>query len=279
MALRPTVLRRTAPRVAGYAGWTAAVAVVAIELECDVAMGPLAHSLLGIALGMLLVFRTNAAYDRYWEGRGRWSQIVATARNLMRGWSTSVVGPPKPAFVPLVPAYVSAVGSRLRGVDLASIDGARLRPHELCALAGAQRSTVALARRMSWHIRASVREGGLSDASASTLEGFVAELTQHEAACERIAGSPMPTAYLNQIRHLLTAYIATLPFALVGQIGWLVVPATVVIAFGLIGIQEAGSEIENPFGEDDNDLPLDEYCAAVRSDARAFLGAPGRRAF
>lgn len=267
------ILGRVAPRALLHAGWAALVAVLVLRLEVDIGMGPLAHSLLGVALGMLLVFRTNAAYERYWEGRRRWSEIVATSRSLMRGWACHVPASER-GFVPLVSSYVCALADRLRGSPLPGLERPRLDPHDACALGRSTHVPAALLLRMSSHIRARVEAGQLRPGLANALEGHLAALTEHEAACERIASSPMPTAYVTQIRQLLAVYLATLPLALVGQLGWLAVPATLVIAFGLVGIEDAGTQIEDPFGEDDNDLPLDEFCRSVRADAR-LLGRVG----
>lgn len=261
------VFGRVLPRALLHGGWTALVALAALGLGLDIGIGPLAHSLLGVALGMLLVFRTNAAYERYWEGRRRWSQIVAESRCLMRGWVTHARGS-APGFVELVTAYVCAVADRLQAGRGKPTTRPPLRPDDLAALGASTWIPAALAMRMAARVRTEVESSRLRAAVAGALEGHLAALTEHEAACERIADSPMPRLYTAQIRQLLFVYLATLPFALVSQLGWFVVPSTMVIAFGLVGIEDAGTQIEDPFGDDANDLPLGDYCAAVQDDAR-----------
>ena len=266
-SVHATVVGRVLPRALLHGAWTALVAVAALGLDLDIGVGPLAHSLLGVALGMLLVFRTNAAYERYWEGRRRWSQIVAEARCLMRGWGNHVRGA-APGFVELVTAYVCAVADRLHAGRGTPTTRPPLRPDDISALGAVSRVPAALAIRIAARIRIEVDASRLRAPVGTALEGHLAALTDHETACERIADSPMPRLYTAQIRQLLFLYLSTLPFALVGQLGWLVVPSTMVIAFGLVGIEEAGTQIEDPFGDDANDLPLGDYCAAVREDAR-----------
>ena len=85
----------------------------------------------------------------------------------------------------------------------------------------------------------------------------------------------MPFAYVAQIRQLLMVYLATLPFVLVPRLEWLAVPAVALVAFGLIGIEEAGVEIEDPFGLDPNDLPMDELCAGIALEAQELADAGG----
>ena len=262
---------RVAGRAMVYGLWSGVVALAEVEVGVAIGVGPLAHSLLGVALGMLLVFRTNASYDRYWEGRRRWSEIVAASRSLVRGWVSH--GGTNRAFIPLVTAYVVAVANRLRPSGSDPILRPALAPPDACALDGASANPAALSLRMSNHLHARVRAGDLHPSLAAHLEACLAALTQHESACERIATSPMPRAYIVQIRRLLAVYVFTLPFALVADLGWFTVPATLVIAFGLLGIEAAGTEIEDPFGDDANDLPLADYCARVRRDTK-LLTAP-----
>ena len=77
---------------------------------------------------------------------------------------------------------------------------------------------------------------------------------------------PMPFAYVVQIRQLLILYLATLPLVLIGFLGWAVIPAIFFTSFALLGIEEAGVEIEDPFGVDPNDLPVSELCEVIRED-------------
>jgi putative membrane protein len=98
----------------------------------------------------------------------------------------------------------------------------------------------------------------------------------HQGACERILRTPIPFAYAVHIKQLLMVYLATLPLALVPLMNWGAVPAVIVIAFGLLGIEEAGVEIEDPFGDDPNDLPLENLCAVIARDTAALADMAGR---
>ncbi|MCB9598373.1 MAG: bestrophin [Sandaracinaceae bacterium] len=266
--VKGTVVKRVAPRVAVYAGLAAVAAVLVLELGVHAYIGSLAHSLLGIALGMLLVFRTNAAYDRYWEGRRRWSAIVAASRNLVRG-AIGHARDPGP-IAQLVTAYVTALRHRLQGDQETRDVQRRLGDEDARALGPMTADPLALTARITARIQEHVESGALRPEIASSLERYVGQLVEHQSACERIATSPVPIAYAAQIRHLLVVYLATLPFALVAELGWLTVPAMAVIAFGLIGIEEAGMEIEDPFGHDENDLPLQAFCDGLAADAKVL---------
>jgi putative membrane protein len=228
---------------------------------------PLGHLLIGVALGLLIVFRSNCSYDRYWEGRKLWGGIVNASRNLMRG--AAVVGGDVKTLAGLVAAYALAVKQRLRrATDLTEI-----RPHvspEVYAQASAAVNPPAvIALHMSRWVQARTA-AGTPAVAAEGLEQQVRALTDCQGGCERILLTPVPFAYAVHNKQLLMLYLLSLPFVLVEEMGWAAVPATAVIAFGLLGIEEAGGEIENPFGTDPNDLDIDGLCAGIARDAKAM---------
>jgi putative membrane protein len=270
--LRGTVVARVLRRVALYSGLTLvlwACHSFAFELP---AADPLGHSLLGVALGLLIVFRTNTSYDRYWEGRKLWAALIVAARNLIRG--AVAYGGPADGLARLVSAFPVALKQHLRG----SRDFQELRPFvsaEVFAHVGAaDNPPAAVAFAMSVWIRDRLKEGALDGATARALEGNVCSLMDVAGGCERIGRSPIPFAYAAHIKQMLVLYLLTLPFVLVSKMGPLAVVAVAGVTFGLVGIEEAGVEIEDPFGTDANDLPLEAFCATVAADARALVEAP-----
>ncbi len=104
---------------------------------------------------------------------------------------------------------------------------------------------------------------------ARQLESHVSAMTECLGNCERIRQTPMPFIYAVHGRHLLLLYLGTLPLVLVPVMGWVAPVGVGLIAFGLLGIEAAGLEIEDPFGNDPNDLPLDDFCAEIARDAAA----------
>jgi len=263
---RGTVLARLRTRMAAYAGWAAIVTFAAAGRTVPMPdFGALAHSLVGVAMGMLLVFRTNASYDRYWEGRKRWGGIIAGSRNLLRV-ARAHIGDTGP-LAPLVHGYAVAVKQHLRretdDAQLAAILG------EEQAAAASRRADppLFLATHMSRWVARQVFSGKLPAALGRELEGAITKMVEHQEACERILKTPVPFAYVVQIRQLLAFYLLTLPVVLVPVMDWMVIPVTAMVAFAMLGIEEAGIEIEDPFGTDPNDLPLEHLCDIVRRDA------------
>jgi len=263
---RGTVLSRLRNRIIFYSGWAAVVSIVFVGKTMPMPdFGALAHSLVGVAMGMLLVFRTNASYDRFWEGRKRWGGIIAGARNLLRV-SRSHIGEvgPLPA---LVHAHALAVMHYLRGTSDTESVAEVIGPELTKAAYARANPPVFLTTVMSRWVASKVASGQLNPPLAREVEGALTKMVEHQEACERILRTPVPFAYVVQIRQLLVFYLATLPVVLVPVMDWLVIPVTAMVAFAMLGIEEAGIEIEDPFGSDPNDLPLEEFCEIVRADS------------
>ena len=127
---------------------------------------------------------------------------------------------------------------------------------------------LAIARRIT-ELVVAARDRRLIDGhQLQALDQNVQQLIDYCGACERIRSTPLPFAYAVHLRRALLAYCFTLPLALVQKYGWETVPVTLLIAYVLFGIEEIGVEIEDPFGSDVNDLPLENICAAIEDNLR-----------
>ncbi len=260
-----TVLPRLLPRVAGF-GLLAVLAVLIDEYVVTVRFfDAIGHTLMGAMVGFLIVLRTNTAYERFWEGRKLWGGIVNSSRNLLR--EASAFAGPADDLDDLVVAYVLALKQLLRR----ETDFSEIRPwvsEEVYARATASENPPLV---LSYYLAAWIEhrraEGRLDAILAVHLDERVRELVDHQGACERIFKTPIPFTYAVHIKQFLVLYLLTLPFVLVGKMGWLAIPMTMVISFGLSGVEEAGVEIEDPFGYDPNDLPLEGICSTIERDA------------
>lgn len=234
------------------------------------------HALIATPLGLLLVFRTNASYDRFWEARKLWGAIVNESRNLARTATVLLAADPGLAaqIVRLAVAFPYAAMNTLRGKHGLGPVAAELDPAEADALANAQHAPLAVTVALSKRIAEGQRRGLISDIQQGIIEQNVQVLIDCIGACERIKRTPLPFAYVVHLRRALAVYCGTLPFALVEYFGWLTVPVTFLVSYVLLGIEEIGVEIEEPFGTDDNDLPLDRFCTTIELNLRALLPAP-----
>jgi ion channel-forming bestrophin family protein len=229
---------------------------------------PLGHTMVAVALGLLIVFRNNCSYDRYWEGRKLWGSLVNASRNLLRGASAYVEN--NKELANMVSAYALALKQHLRNnKDLSEIQSF-LPPEMFQQVSSSANPPSMIAYHISRWIGSRVQEGKIDTITAQALEAHVRSFLDSQGGCERILRTPIPFAYAVHIKQLLFLYLVTLPFALVGELGWVAIPTVVVIAFGLLGIEEAGVEIEDPFGDDPNDLPIEAICATIGRDTLAL---------
>jgi putative membrane protein len=239
------------------------------------ALDQLGHTVLGVSLGMFIVFRTNTSYARFWEARSHWGMLVNTSRNLAR--AGAVYAGSAGELSRLITAYVIAVKEYLRGLnDLSELR--QLVPGRILTAASAASNPPALlARSISEWIASRLAERRLDAMQAARLEGLVATLTDAQGGCEKILRTPMPFVYAALIKQVLLLYLASLPFVLVAKMGFAAPIAVAVVALGMLGIEEAGVEIEDPFGTGPNHLPLDRICETIARDVAALVAEPNEK--
>jgi putative membrane protein len=264
--------------VAGRTLLSAALGALAYWLFVTqgVKVPPVAHTMVGVALGLLLVFRTNASYDRYWEGRRLLGAIVNRTRDLarqLRGYVPESEKAGTESCLRLLDAYFALAIQSLRSeTDLEAVQS--LQPDERKRLASVQRArpTVVLAW-VTKRIDGFARAGHLSEARLLAMDGNVTALVDAYSGCERIARTPVPFAYAQHIKLFVTLFCLTLPFAIVDTMKLWTPVASALLAFALFGIDEIGVEIEDPFGTDDNDLPIDRIAQTISVSMRETLGS------
>lgn len=266
---RGTSLPRIYPRLLFLVGLALAVWGAGLLGYSIPRLDSLGHSMVGIALGMLLVFRNGSSYDRYWEGRKTWGAIVNASRQLAR--LASIHAQDGPAFARLLSAYARATRARLRGEDnFASELAPLLEGEEAEKVAANANRPLAISGLLSQRVAEGIRSGRLAVAQFATFEGQINELISNAGACERIRTTPIPFCHSAHIKQLLFVYLGSLPFVMVPAAGGLGVVLTAIVSFALIGIEESGVEIEDPFGTDDNDLPVDDFCATIDRDCNSL---------
>jgi ion channel-forming bestrophin family protein len=242
----------------------------------EIEVPPTGHALIGVALGLLLVFRTNASYDRYWEGRKAWERISNDARNVVR--TARALLSDDPAFLdPVVRwtvAFPYACMHRLRGERSLGRAAGRLSPAQVAEVLAEDHVPLAIATRLSRLIAESRLHGTFPERAVITIDNNIRSLVESVGVCERIQDTPLPFAYVVHLRRALMLFLITLPFALVNPFGWSTIIYTMLISYVLLGIDEIGVEIENPFGTDLNDLPLELICARIEQNLTSMLKQP-----
>lgn len=272
--MRGSVLPRIAPLLGAFGLYGCAVVLLARYLGLDLGTyGIVPFSLLGVTLSILLGFRTNAAYDRWWEARKLWGQLVFEIRNLTRASIALLPADRREVRLLLreALAFCHHLRGQLRGVE-AGNDAAQYLADE--PLPASTNPADAVLRRMGARIAALKAQGRLDSIEYGILDARLSALAALHAGCERIANTPLPFAYTLLLLRSAYAFCLLLPFGLVGPLGWVTPVFTVFVAYMLFGPDALSAELEDPFGTEANDLPLDRMCRICEISVFEALGEP-----
>jgi putative membrane protein len=275
--IRGSMLREITSRILACVLWATGITWFHFAVhEC--AIPGTAHMLVGPALALLLVFRTNASYDRFWEGRRMWGNIINESRNLAR--LASAVFAEDTAFrrrlMGWILCFPDAMRYHLRGQKNLGKFAASLPPQSADRAQASDHPPLAVALEISRHWIEARNSGLISDYLLVALDQNVQLLIDYMGSCERIHKTPLPFAYVVHLRRAILIYCFTVPFGLLKDFAWWTPVCTLLIAYLLVGIEEIGVEIEDPFGEDDNDLPLEVFCETIQRNIGS-LAAGGDR--
>jgi len=215
------------------------------------------HTLLGFVISMLLVFRTNTAYDRWWEGRKQWGYLVNNCRNLSMKVSNMVSAGSQRDLLLLIKSYPIAAKNHLRGLD-------EDLPCEHLIPKRAKHVPNAIANQLYERIIKERRESAeFSDEDFHIIDRDLKELTNIIGACERIKNTPIPYPYFLFIKKFIFVYIATLPIGLVTRFEYFTVPIVMFMFYVFVSFEVLAEEIEEPFGTDTGDLPTDTLAETI----------------
>jgi len=267
-----SLTRRTVALTVGMTVYCSVVAAVDhLYLGDLIRIQPNLHALLGTVLGVLLVFRTNTAYDRWWEGRKLWGQLVNDSRNL----AIKVRALPKVdrtekyRMARLLVNFARALKEHLR-------EG--IRPANLSIYRGMASNPT----HVPAHVAGMIRETFTGWKAEGRIEGFDDLLLDPHAralldicgACERIRKTPIARSYLLFIRQSIALYLLTLPWGLVDDWGYWCIPVSAIITYFLLGMELLAEEVEEPFGHGEDDLVLDEICQGIEATVMEILTLP-----
>ena len=230
-------------------------------------------SLLGIVLSILLVFRTNTAYDRWWEGRKQWGSLVNNTRALATMLQASLPPGDKESryfFAKNIANFCIALKEHLRkGVKLEEL--IHLQQEELNELAPKQHKPNHIASWIYAKIHTIYKAGVFTDADLINLKPQYFALVDVLGACERIKKTPIPFSYSVYIKIFISLYGLILPFGLYNDFGFYAIPLTMFIFFAMLGLELMAAEIEDPFGLNCNDLPTGDIALTINKNVFEIL--------
>ena len=231
----------------------------------------LLYTLLSFVLSLLLVFRTNTAYDRWWEGRKLWGKLVNDSRNL----SVKI-----DSILPLDDAenrdffrksissfpYILA-GHLSEESTILALDQDYIISHEISK----EHGPIELVSLMMERAQKLKKEGVLSDVDVLYLDTQLTGFLEVCGGCERIKNTPIPFSYSSFIKKFIILYTLALPIANVLSIGYLIIPLTVFVFYVLMSLEVIAEEIEDPFSNDENDLPLQQLANNIERNVSLII--------
>ncbi|HET6554899.1 MAG TPA: bestrophin family ion channel [Dyella sp.] len=259
-----TMLLSIAVVIAGRMGWAVHFALNAAPL-----------TLLGLTLAIFLGFRNTVAYQRWWEGRTLWGDLVIATRNMARQTTSFLSSLPREQQRVLVYGLIGfthALRHHLRGTDPAE-DLRRWLPEDAChAVLASPHRPNALLGVLGRYCMDATREAGVDSILLAEMDHGLNQLSHVLGGCERIKGTPIPFTYILLLHRTVHAYCFVLPFCLIGPLGWLTPLAVGILAYTFFGLDAIGEQIEDPFDLLPNDLPLDALSRNIEINLRDLLG-------
>jgi putative membrane protein len=219
-------------------------------------------------LSLLLAYRTNTAYDRWWEGRKLWGSLVNNSRNLAIKLAAILESESdKNYFRKVIPSFASILAKHLsneevgkvlfEGSDL-EIDQNKHKPNQV-------------AKMIYSKINDLYKSNKISGNQLIILNSEIQSFTDVCGACERIKNTPIPYSYSAFIKKFIFFYVMTLPFGYVFTLGYYIIPVVVFIFYVLASLELIAEEIEDPFGGDENDLPTSKIASNIKKHVEEIL--------
>jgi putative membrane protein len=270
--MRGSIVPRIAPQLLGFGIYASLVVLAMRRLDVDPgSYGIAPFALLGITLSIYLGFRNDAAYDRWWEARRLWGQLLVEVRNLTR-LALGVVpdAGERRALLMEVLGFAHALRGLVRRQDpaaaLASLGVVPARD------GGGPRGCDEMLQAVGARV-AQLRRAGVIDAiDFRIFDERLAGLAAVHAGCERISTTPLPFAYTLLVHRSAWVFCVLLPIGLAPIAGWGTPLFTVLLGYSFFGLDALSEELEDPFGTEANDLPIDGLCRVCEIGVFEALG-------
>jgi putative membrane protein len=264
---RGSFVRGVPLRVLTFGLIALAVTFVDRRISSRIAMPVGLHEVGGAVVALILAFRANTAYARFWEARTIWGSLVNASRNLARLLDRHAGAAGRP-LIPWVAVFAHALRTRMRD-EAVDIGGkGLLSTGDLTWLQQAPHPVLAAADVLSTGIARLQQRRQLEPLMAQRAELLVGEMVNCLGGCERIRKTPTPLGYVLLIERLVAVYLISLPFALVARAGWTTPLLTMAISYPVLMLDALAIELDDPYGHDPNDLPLTQITEVIEHDVR-----------
>lgn len=271
---RGSVLPNIASQLLAVIAFSYVVVVVHGQVfQTKISLTFVPFTLVGLTMAIFLGFRNSTSYDRYWEARRLWGNLLNEGRTLARQAMTLPQHTQHaPELVYRVIAFTHALRHQLRGTQ-PDADFARLLPAADCArLAAARYKPAVVLLMVGESLRAVRLHEDMPPVLVAAMELPLSRLSDVLGGCERIADTPIPFTYSVIIHRTIYLYCLLLPFSLVDSIGMMTPLIVGFVAYTFFALESLGAQIEEPFGLEPNDLALDAMACTIEATLREILG-------
>lgn len=252
------------------------VAVKGVFFTYKVTLNPAPFTLFGIALALFLGFRNTASYDRFWEARKIWGNLLNDSRSLARQALTisgySPVSDEVEIFINYITSFIFALKHQLRGTDATADLLKRLPPDLAEHLRHARYKPAMLLKEMGHWVQKAREMGHIDTILQVAFEQNIDKLSAVVGGCERIASTPIPYTYRVLLHRTVYLYCFLLPFGFVDSLGWMTPLIVVFITYTFIALEAIADEIEEPFGTEPNDLALNSLSSMIEATVLEMAG-------
>ena len=251
--------------------------------DLKITLTTIPFTLIGLPIAIFLGFRNNSAYDRFWEGRKLWGELVLRSRNLARQCQSLMqyerparigdgLGDLRVRMILRAVAFSYALRDLLRQSPTDQAIAPMLAPEEFAGMRQVVNKPDFLMQRMGQDLGQCLKEDRIEPCLAANVDATLSAMTAAAASCERIKNTPIPFSYTVLLHRTAYLYCFLLPFGLVDSIGFMTPVVVAIVAYTFFALDALGDELEEPFGVEHNDLPLDAICRAIEIDLRTALG-------
>ncbi len=221
---------------------------------------PLFFSFLGFILSFVLVFRLNSSYDKWWEGRKSWGNLVNLSRQLATHLHALIPIDDlktRQAFATQIANFSMALQAHLRDERITQEDLEIFEhPTYFSELTFSPHIPEFVAKNLSQNLEIQFSIGNFPPQDRTVLKPVLGQMLDVLGVCERIKNTPIPFSHSSFIKMFVLTYLFVLPFGLVASAGYFVLPMMFLVGYALLGIEIICEEVEDPFGREANDLPL-----------------------
>jgi len=226
-------------------------------------------TLLGLSLSIFMSFRNNACYDRWYEARKAWGDVIVAVRSMIRETQVIQDASERRTLLSHLCGFAHALNARLRKENELAASGEWLQP---LPKADTQDIGAHVLLQVGQQCSALSESGVISEWRYTLMANHLTSLSHAQAVCERIKNTPLPFPYTLLLHRTIYLFCILLPFAMAEPLGWLTPIFTAIVSYTFFGLDAIADELEDPFGRDENDLPTDAIVRGIERDVLSAMG-------